>query len=46
MLYNYSTEKLIGLQDFEITNIEKNEKEIHIFGNKNRAITLREAIAP
>ena len=36
MLYNYSTEKLIGLQDFEITNIVKNEKEIHIFGQLRR----------
>ena len=38
MLYKYSTEKLIGLQDFEITDIEKNEKEIHIFGQLRRKI--------
>ena len=36
MLYTYSTEKLIGLQDLIITNIEDNEKEIHIYGNLKR----------
>ena len=30
MLYTYSTEELIGLQDLIIERIESNEKEIHI----------------
>ena len=36
MLYTYSTEKLIGLQDLIITKIESNEKEIHILGKLER----------
>ena len=36
MLYTYSTEKLIGLQDLSITKIENNEKEIHIYGQLRR----------
>lgn len=36
MLYNYSTEKLIGLQDLIINKIESNENEIHIFGKMER----------
>lgn len=36
MLYTYSTEKLIGLQDLIITKIESNEKEIHIYGQLER----------
>lgn len=32
MLYTNSTEKLIGLQDLIVTEIEQNEKEIHIYG--------------
>ena len=36
MLYTNCTEKLIGLQDLIITNIEDNEKEIHIYGHLKR----------
>lgn len=32
MLYNYSTEKLVGLQDLIIKKIETDDKEIHIYG--------------
>ena len=36
MLYTNFTEKLVGLQDLIITNIEDNEKEIHIYGKMKR----------
>lgn len=36
MLYNYSNEKLIGLQDLNIKKIEHDEKEIHIYGQFER----------
>ena len=36
MLYNYSTEELIGLQGLIIKKIEANEKEIHIHGELER----------
>lgn len=36
MLYNDFTEKLLGLQDIIITNIEENEKEIHIYAEMKR----------
>ena len=36
MLYTYSTEELIGLQDLIIERIESNEKEIHIYGKLER----------
>ena len=36
MLYTYSTEELIGLQDIIIGKIESNEKEIHIYGKLTR----------
>lgn len=38
MLYNYSTEKLIGLQGLIIKRIETNEKEIHIYGKLERKV--------
>ena len=31
MPYNYSTEKLLGLQDLIITNIKENSKVLQIF---------------
>lgn len=31
MLYTYSIEKLTGLQGIIINNIERNEKEVHIY---------------
>ena len=36
MLYTYSTEKLVGLQDLIIKKIVTNEKEIHIYGQLER----------
>ena len=36
MLYTYSTEELIGLQDLIIERIKSNEKEIHIYGKLTR----------
>ena len=36
MLYTYSTEELIGLQDLIIEKIESNKKEIHIYGTLER----------
>ena len=36
MLYTYSTEELIGLQDLIIKKIESDEKEIHIYGMLKR----------
>lgn len=36
MLYTYSTEELLGLQDLIIERIESNEKEIHIYGKLER----------
>ena len=36
MLYTDFTEKLLGLQDLIITNIEENEKEIHIYAEMKR----------
>lgn len=36
MLYNYSIEKIIGLQDLIITKIENNEDKIHIYGQIKR----------
>lgn len=36
MLYKDFTEKLLGLQDVIVTNIEENEKEIHIYAELKR----------
>ena len=36
MLYTDFTEKLLGLQDLIVTNIEENEKEIHIYAEMKR----------
>ena len=36
MLYTDFTEKLLGLQDLTITNVEENEKEIHIYAELKR----------
>ena len=36
MLYKDFTEKLLGLQDVIVTNIEENEKEIHIYAEMKR----------
>ena len=36
MLYNYFTEKLLGLQGFNITNIEETENNITVFGEMKR----------
>ena len=36
MLYTDFTEKLLGLQDLIVTNIEENEKEIHIYAEIKR----------
>ena len=38
MLYTYSTEELIGLQDLIIERIKSNEKEIHIYGKLTRKV--------
>ena len=38
MLYNYITEKLIGLQDLIVTNIEEKENSINIFCHLKRKI--------
>lgn len=36
MLYNYSTEKLIGLQGLKVTNIENDEKTVTIYAEMER----------
>ena len=36
MLYKYFTEKIIGLQDLEIENVEKTHDSIHIYCHLNR----------
>ena len=36
MLYTDFTEKLLGLQDLIVTNIEENEQEIHIYAEMKR----------
>lgn len=38
MLYTHCTEELIGLQYLNITKIDNNEKEIHIFGQLKRKV--------
>ena len=40
MLYNHSTEELIGLQDLIIEKIESDENEIHIYGKIKRKIHI------
>ncbi len=43
MLYNYFTEKLIGLQGLKVTNIENEEKTITIYAEmvrKNTSVSV------
>ena len=39
MLYKYFTEKLLGLQDILIENIEEIDGTIHIYANLNEKCT-------
>ena len=36
MLYTDFTEKLLGLQGLIVTNVEENEKEIHIYAEMKK----------